>query len=549
MFRFAPLPGRLGINLSLMRFNHFCHMWRRYTPYEEDPYLRMLGAPAVDPAIPLPRAAPIVPGQPKATRDQPELSQAPEPVDTGFASIDSKHKASQLFQLPAKPGAALEHGPLTADRPALLTQPPVKPAEASQRDPAAAEVPRRKKKVDGGLAYRPRPMTEPHKALEQAPGLSSAVQGPETSAHPSLPQPRKAEALPEPAQPFRPQDRQADAFTGSAQQAVLLDSSALPGEPQPGPALPPPLASEQQHLPIQEPISSTEQPQSAHSAVDPSTAMAEAAGLFGGAPQLDGLATAAVPPAFGSVISPAPEDNFWQRGDLPAESHGQKSAEGPLPADQVHGKLLESAHAGTPFPAAAGETVDMDFWTSAGDFGGPSVQPSEPTAVPEPDYSEPADRRIPADPTSGSVQEHDYGKATGPDSEGMQHDPYSQHQAASDHAAAGLMNTSSHRQASAHRQSPQPSLAPGDAAPARKQAEEGLPCTQDSGVQQDPSSAPAQATDVFNTADVGSSGARHSFGSAFPVAPDKDSSFFEGLGGADTSHAEAHPCLAASSHP
>ena len=525
-----------------MRFKHLCHMWRRYTPYEEDPYLRMMGAPAVDPVVPLPRAAPTVPGQPKATRDQPELSQAPEPVDTGFASIDSKHKASQLFQLPAKPGVALEHGPLTANRPALPTQPAVKPAELSQRDPAAAEVPRRKKKVDGGLAYRPRPKTEPQKAPEQAPALSSAVPGPETRAHPVLPQPREAEALREAAQPSKPQDRQGDAFTGSAQQAVLLDSSALPGEPQPGPALPPPLPSEQQHLPIQEPITSSEQPQSAHSAVALSTARAEADGLFGDMSQRDVLATGAVPPAFGSVISPALEDNFWQRGDVPAGSHGQEPAEGPLPADHLHGEALESEHAGTPFPAADGETADMDFWTSPGDFGGPSVQPSGPTAVPEPDYSEhkPADWHIHADPTSSSAQEHGYEEAAGPDLEGVQHDPYSQHQAAAEHAVAGLVDTSSQEQASAHSQHLQPSLAPGDAAPARQQDEEGLPFPQDSGVQQDPSNTPAQAPDVFNTADVGSSGARHSFGSAFPVAPDEDSSFFEGLGGPGTSHAEAH---------
>lgn len=515
-------------------------MRRRYTPYEEEPYLRMLGAPAVDPVVPLPRAAPIVPGQPKATRDQPELSQAPEPMDTGFASIDSKHKASQLFQLPAKPGVALEHGPLTAERPAPLTQPPAHPAELSQGDPAAAEVPRRKKKVDGGLAYRPRPKTEPQKALEQAPALPSAAQGPDSSAHPSLPQPRKAEALPEATQPVRPPDRQANASTGSAQQAVHLDSSALPGEPQPGPTLPLPLASEQKHLPIQEPIRSSEQPQSAHSAVALSTAIAEADGLFGDVPQRDGPATVAVPPAFGSVISPAPEDNFWQRGDVPAGPHGHEPMEGPLPADQVHGEALESAHAGMPFPAAAGETVDMDFWTSAGDFGGPPVQASEPTAVPEPDYSEPADWHIPADPTSTSVQVHDYGEATESDLEGMQHHPYSEHQAASEYAAAGLIDTSSQEQASAHSQHLQPSLAPGGAAPARQQDEEGLPGTQDSGVRQDPCSAPAQASNVFDTADVGSSGARHSFGSAFPVAPDEDSSFFEGLGGPCISHTEAH---------
>lgn len=486
--------------------------------------MRLMGAPAADPVAAHPRAAPAAPGPGRAGRDQPELSPVPEAIDTGFASIDSKQKASQLFNLPAR----VSEGGVEGGKPA---------------DVLPADPPRRKKKVEGSLTPRVQP--------PEGPFLGADHSAPAPTA---LPRP---EGLPQPA---APDSTGSGAFPSAVVQEVPFSGvPASGGEAGQPAALPPPLASEQPEGPIGESHAAMPQPERSHAGLDTSplpgaeTGMGDttAAGKPFEVPILSMPAqgsheAAPLPPylpAFGSVIAPAPDNTFWQG-----------TAEAAM-ADPSHEAQLQAAFPQTsdgdgPFGAPAGTIADSDFWASAGAHEGPVLQQYEPLIAPQPpaeeqqpahqqseqQYPEPPQQsNVPSSLLSavmtgaGGTSQHGLGALPEPESERLAKKSHTEQQPTPAPQAAGIQLFQSTGEISSSRPQAQPQLEHGGIAEARQAGgmEESL-----QGAEEQPftASAPAEAYSMSGGPTGDSEAHLDPFASPFPSGQDEDTSFFEGLG-------------------
>lgn len=441
----------------------------RYTPYEQDPYLQLMHAPAADPVPARVRPVPAVPAPGKA--GQPELSPVPEVIDTGFASIDSKQKASQLFKQPARASGGAEEGALSALAPS---------AQATSAEAPLVEGPRRKKKEEGSAGPCKKPSGGPVQGTQQ-PAASRALAAPAVA----------------PPQPPVMQHAKEAAVTSPQQQESLLGSTlGRAAESEQGPSLPMPRASPQSKVTSQEALVPALEPHGSAGALGTSTALQ---GDLGGvlaavdvsAPSQPSLKSpeAATPPPylppFGSVIAPAPEDEFWRPA---AEIDGTANA-----ADSAFNEHLQDSNACLDFPAPAGEAADTDLWASVG-----QIQQPGPVAAPQPSAFEQQQR----------PQQDVVNQPMPPD------------------AATGSLQAPSTAEVSYSAPPPQPALAQSQAAEAGLR-EEGKGFPQDALGGQ--SAFPEASDPLSTTADMGFA-APDPFASSFPSGQDEDTSFFDELG-------------------
>ena len=435
----------------------------RYTPYEQDPYLQLMHAPTAEPVPAHPRAVPAVPAPGKA--GQPELSPVPEVIETGFASIDSKQKASQLFKQPARANGGAEGGAVSA--------------QATSAEAPIVEAPKRKKKEEGSAG----PCRKPSGGLVQGaqrPVVSSALAAPAVA----------------PPQPPVMQHANEAAVTSPQQQESLLGSTLGPAaESEQDPSLPMPGASPQSKVTSQEALVPASEPNGSQGASGTSTALQ---GDLGGVPaavdesapsqpSLKSPEAANLPPylpPFGSVIAPAPEDEFWRPA---VENYGTANA-----ADSASDGHLQDSNAGLEFSAPAGEAADTDFWASVG-----QIQQPGPVAAPQPSAFEQQQR----------PQQDVVDQPMPPDA-----------------ATASLLAPST-AEVSHSTPPPQRALAQSQAAEAGLR-EEGRGIPQDALGGQ---SAFPEASDPFSTTDMGFA-APDPFASSFPSGQDEDTSFFDELG-------------------
>ena len=295
-----------------------------------------MGAPAVADAVPAHvYTVPAVPGQGKAAREQPELSPVPEVINTGFASIDSKQKASQRFSIPAR----LSKG---ADE-----------EEAQPADEPAAEAPRRKKKEEGSLPSRLKPPSGKQQEPGQPAAVSSIIQNPE--------------ALPQASMPL---STHPDPPASTPQEMPPLGNAQAPPKE---PALPQQVADASLQLPAS-------QPGLRIASAAPGNAAAAPESVEVPAPSLPVQAAPEAPPvkpyfpAFGSLIPPVPEDSFWQSAPATsnAETQGSVETSKAEQGTQLHGV----ANAG-PFSSPIDDAADSDFWASAGQHAESAMQQPE----------------------------------------------------------------------------------------------------------------------------------------------------------------------------
>ena len=468
--------------------------WRRYTPYEDDPYLSKMGAPPVaDPGPAHVHTGPMVPGQGKAAREQPELSPVPEVINTGFASIDSKQKASQLFSIPAR---------LTKDA----------DERAQAADTLTAEPPRRKKKEERSLP----PRLKPPAGKQQRPGQpatdSSLLSRPEALAQASAPH------SPHPDPP-----------SGTLQQALPPGSAPAPAK---DPEAPQQATESSPQQPGTQPVLSLP-------AADAAAAPAPAAAVAPSPPAQTAPEASPVKPyfpAFGSLIPPAPEDSFWQSAPAVGSGDHQRRVE-TLEAGQdlqQHGGATDAL-----FSAQAGDAADTDFWASAGQHADIAMQQPEWSSVhlegQEGQIKEMQNDEWQHQPLQESVlpESHTTSK---PGSNSI----------LSDLADAANMTGASF-QGSSTLTHHQPGPLPGSStrhAPSSGQHVESEPASssnpvvsngEDStappqGAQEQQPSVFTQASNPFGLADNSYSSPLNQYTGAFPSGQDEDSSFFEGLG-------------------
>lgn len=278
---------------------------------------------------------PAVPGQGKAAREQPELSPVPEVINTGFASIDSKQKASQLFSIPAR---------LTKDA----------DERAQAADKPTAEAPRRKKKEEGSLP----PRLKPPAGKQQGPGQPAPV----SSQSPT------PEALPQASDALAPHP---DPPSSTPQRALPLGSALAPAKDPKAP----------QQMIDSSLLRPGSQPALSMPAGDAAAAPGSVAAVAPSPPvQTIPEASPVKPyfPAFGSLIAPAPEDSFWQ--SVPAagieDSQRRKETLEAGQDTQQHDAATDAF-----FSASAGDAADTDFWASAGQHAETAMQQPELSSV------------------------------------------------------------------------------------------------------------------------------------------------------------------------
>ena len=460
--------------------------WRRYPPYEDDPYLPKMGAPPV--ADPVPAhvyTIPTVLGQGKAAREQVELSPVREVINTGFASIDSKQKASQLFSIPARLSKGAAEGAQTADKP-------------------AAEAPRRKKKEEGSLP----PMLKPPAGKQP---------GPEQPAVASSNAPTTLSG-------------KGDLRSSTESQALPLGGALASGKI--------PAAASQQMT-----DSSSQQPgsQSALSipSAPPGDAAADLVSVDVPAPSLPAQTTPEAPPvkpyfpAFGSLIPPVPEDSFWQSAPA-AGSEEIHTTSKIQEAGNVQCTQLHAPATYMPPSAPAGDPADTDFWASAG-------QHAE-TAMQQPDLSSMHHEGHATHSKEAESDQHqhwpppapDLPRSSAPDSESRHFNDSTSMTDASFQGSSAF----THDQAGSR---PGPSTDPVPSSvqhvepePANSSTlvmhpvEDGIAPPQGAEEQQAP--IVAQVADPFGLADGGYISPLDQCASPFPSGQDEDTSFFEGLG-------------------
>ena len=291
-----------------------------------------MGAPLVADPVP------AVPGQGKAAREQPELSPAPEVINTGFASIDSKQKASQLFSIPAR-----------------LSKDADKEEDTQPADKPAAEAPRRKKKEEGSLPSR----LKPPAGKQQQPGQLAAVSR----------LPPRPEALPQAPAPL---NTHPDPPMSTLQEAAPLGSAHAPLRE---PSVPQQQLADALQLPGSQPALSIALAPSG----DDAAAVAGAVDLP--APSLAAQTASEAPsvkpyfPAFGSLIPPVPEDSFWQSAPATSNAETEGSIE-TSKAEQGMQLPLPLASDG-PFSSPIDDAADTVFWSSAGQHAKSAMQQPE----------------------------------------------------------------------------------------------------------------------------------------------------------------------------
>ena len=435
-------------------------------------------------------------GQGKAAREQLELSPVPEVINTGFASIDSKQKASQLFSIPARLSKGADEGAQAADQP-------------------AAEAPRRRKKEDGSLPPRLKPPT-------------GKQPGPEQPAVAPSPSPRS-----------------------EAQDPITLSSKEdLPSKAQLQPLpLGGALASGKISAASQQMTdASLQQPGTQAALSIPSAPLRDAAAgpvsVDVPAPSLPAQTTPEASPvkpyfpAFGSLIPPVPEDSFWQSAPA-AGSEEIHTVYETQEADNVQHTQFHASATYTPSLVPAGDPADTDFWASAGQHAESAMQ--------QPDLSSMHHEAQAIQSNEAGSDQHQHWpsqhsvapklpRSSMPGS-GAQHSPnfYS-----ADMTDASLQGSISFTH-------DQPGSVPGpttDDVPSSGQHEEPTPASSSTlvmhpiedrtappqGAQEQQAPLFAEAANPFGLADDSYTSPLDQYASPFPAGQDEDTSFFEGLG-------------------
>jgi len=522
-----------------------------------------MGAPPAADRVSAPiYPVPAAPGPGKAGRDQPELSPVPEVIDTGFASIDSKQKASQLFNIPARLSEGSNEGAQFADRStaearlnsldsmqkasqlfnmqARLSEASDEGTQAAGRP--AAEAPRRKKKEEGRMPPRVKPTAGTQRAETAAPAPCI------------LPNPV---ALPQPIAALSGRDT---SRSGAQQQALPFGSSLATGkeatasEQTTGPFSGAPVPCFQ--LPDHHTFAGTSSPPKGASAA-PESDQAPVPTM----PEQESAEAASIRPhfpAFGSLIPPAPEDSFWQSaatgGSEQLVTDTETARDGTVPNPQ-----LQDLANDMPFSAPAGKPADTDFWASAGEKGEATSHQTELLQVHQTPYTEQQNEgaqqhQQPAEHTdmpalssnaaagSSSCERQgledsfrpmsdsnpvglDESLRPMPDSR-QSSSPHAQHHASSEplpgdaHAASVSQLQSDDRHA-------QPELADRNMAEASHSENSSA---HPQGAMEQPAPVFAQALYPFGAADVNHQSPSEQCASPFPSGQDEDTSFFEGLG-------------------
>ena len=500
--------------LGVLQRSRTTFAWCRYTPYEGEPYLPALGAPPIADAVTAHAyAAPALPGQGKAAREPLELSPVPEVINTGFASIDSKQKASQRFSIPALLSQGAAPGPPPAEEP-------------------AAQAPRRKKKEEGSMPPRLKPPAGKVSGPEQSAVLSGPSLGPEASSQPPVHLSGKDEPPPGTQRPALPPGSAPASGKDSTESGNGIPPSLqLPGSQ---PALSVPLAS-------------------------PDKAAADPGSVDASPPSLQAQASSeAAPtrpyfPAFGSLIPPVPEDSAWHSAPAAAGEDGQTASNdraGHLQDMQLHGPATDM-----PADGPAGDAADTDFWASAGAHAEAAMQqPGLSHLDLEETYSkEERAEHQQQQPVQDSAR-LDLANSDVPAGDATHH-----------HLNDAVGTAVASFQGSSAQIDHQPGFAPGpssDRMPSFGQHVE--PDITSSGVlvtgHGEDSRAPPQraqeqqaptfepASNPFGASDESHDATLDPFASSFPAGQDEDTSFFEGLGGpgnARTLSATPQLCTAA----